>query len=474
VAGTASHPLTDAQAGDVYDAIRASLDIVLTSSTAVKPGDLVTASLVPASPEIDASDLANGVLNVAWAAKDVLFTSKDTIDLPDEGDLEGDTLASNQFGIEDGQPFPPPTPVLGGGSVANPPGTAAQLFGTFALPRLKVRLDIKWIVRDSEGNDLQEDSDFVAPEGLASPAVQLHLPPLFSELRLDTLADPPRGGHVVCLWAQVTLTLPGNPTATFEVGPVPVLVLPLLVPTIVVLCSEPNFDVSHDSAVLVVVPEHSPFSSAEPLFKTLRKIESAVDALRGIGGFASFLLGLGDLLDTIPEEPRIRFIAANEIPRLGDIIIKRRPWWDFLGSDLTFDDRVYSIFVFGLPGVKDASGNEIVPGTRVQFFNDTDFKTQPSSDQGTYTIAVDNVPFVSVRTLNTDSSAKPVTLPPDAVDDASFEPDTSSGNDGLWHTDLSSLRFDTNWLEEVERPLEVPEIVCARPRPAPEVQKPQG
>jgi hypothetical protein len=461
VSGTASHPLTDAQANQVYSAIKAALQIVLTSPSVVEPGQAITAALVPAAPELDASDLANGVLNVGLAAKDVLFSSAGAVNVPDQGDLEGDTLASTLGGVSGGQPFPPAAPVLGGGPVTNPPGTLAQLFGTFALPRLKVRLEVLWKVRDSSGADLKEGSDFVAPQGLASPGVALHVPPLYSELRLDTLADQTKGAKVVCLWAQVTLQLGTTAPITFEVGGVPLLILPLLVPTIVVLASQPNFDVSHDSAALVVVPKHSPFASSEPLFKALRKIESVMDALRGIGGVASFLLGLGPLIDTIPEEPRLRFVAADAINRLGDITIKRKPWWDFLGSDVTFDDRVYSIFVFGLPG------------TTVHFFNDTNFKTTETpdtSDQGMYVVDIGPELFVTIRTLDTSSLDRPVTLPEGHVVD--FEPDESDDNDGRWHTDMSSLKFDELWLREVERPLPVPPLVCKPPRRKPRPPKP--
>jgi hypothetical protein len=457
VSGTATHPLTDTQAKAIYNAIKAALRIVPTSPTLVQPGAPITAALVPAAPELDVSDLANGVLNLAMATKDVLFSSADPVDLPEQGDLDGDTVAANLVDVFGGQPFPPALPVANG-SVAHPPGTIAQLFGTFALPQLKVRLEVAWKLRDSSGSDLQEGEDFLAPQGLASPGVSLLVPPpLTTELRLDTLANRTQGARVVCLWAHVTLqlgphaTLPFGPHAPFEfdVGGIPLVVLPLPIPTVVVLCSEPNFDVSHDAATLIVVPAHSPFSSAEPLFDALKRIESVMDALRDIGGVASFLLGLGPLLGAIPEEPRIRFAASDGVKEFSQITIKRRPWYDFLGSDPSFDDLPRSVLVVG------------VPGTRVEFFIDTFFKT----DQGMFGLEVGPELVVAIRSLaDLDPTVQPDTFPPQHVYEFALPV--------AWNR-LSSLRFDGDWLGNVVMPHPVPELVCTPPlrkRPPPAKQ----
>jgi hypothetical protein len=453
MSGTASAGLADDQADAVLEAIAKTLRIVLTSTQTVQPGQRVTASLVPASPEIDASDLANGVLNLAMTSKDLLFGGTSVLDVPESGDLQGDTLAST-VSVFGNQPFPPPTPVLNGGQTTNPSGALAQIFGTAGLPNLKVQCEIGWIVRDQAGTRLIEGQDFIVEQGLGSPQFWVRLPPAFRELRLDTIEKP--GGEIRCLSAEVTLRLGSRARGPFEVGPVPVIVLPLLIPTIVALFSEPSFGVTHDSAALIVVPKHSPFANLEPLFKTLRKIESAVDALRGIGGVATFLLGLDDLVDAVPEQPRLRFAAEDEIPELGRYVIKRRPWYAFLSDDTTFDDRVYSLLVFG------------IPGTRVEFYNDEFFKRAPATRQGTFTLDLGLECFAAIRTLDTDSRTNaPITFPPSRVDPSNFEPDTSSANDGVWHTDMSSLRFDQMWLriaeQEAQNPLERPPLLCQPP-----------
>jgi hypothetical protein len=466
MSGVAAPQISNAHADRVLNAVLARLQIVLTSAAHVEPGRPLTAAVVPASPEIDASELADGLLNLAWTAKDLLFPDDNAVPLPDVGTLNGDTFEGDDLAADVanvtgvlGQPFPPPLP--GGASLNKTPGMLAQLFGTFAVPRLKVGFRIRWIVRDQEGHELGEGEDFIATQGLTSPAVSLLLPPIFRELRLDSLLNP--GGSVVCLSAEVTLSL-GARTLVSTLGPVPVVLLPLLIPTVVVLFSEPSFGLTHDSSALIIVPKHSPFSSAEPLFKTLKKIESVVSALRSIGGLASFFLGLDELLGTVPEQPRLRFAAADEIRKLGDIKIKRRPWYQFLGEDPNWDDRAFSLIVFGLPG------------TRVEFFNDTSFDL--SDNQGSFEIQLLNQPlavpplldfFVAVRTLDTDDDVEPETLPPHSAAAPrvpGFTPDLHG--DDLWHTDMSSVRFHKDFLgmvaEDIANP-PIPQLVCARPVP---------
>lgn len=551
MSGIVSSPLSDAQAEQILESIRRRFHLVLTSPTQLQPGQPLTAAVIPSLQEIDASDLATGVLNLAgvvkdvlfddtnpvsvptpaevtnpsaldgdnlakaaarvvggqplsrpldgtlnlaWTAKDVVFKNPNVMDVPSGGSLEGDALAA-AANVAGGEPFPPPAPILNGPttpSVSNVlgtlgqlfggigikdaapppatptvPGLLGQLFGTVGLPQLKVQVKVRWVVRDTFGKELKDGEDFIAAQGLSSPTVTMLLQPTFQELRLDTMRNP--GGSIICLSAMVTLSL-GAKTLDFTVSPVPVLLLPLLIPTVVMLFSEPNFGLSHDSAVLIIVPKHSPFASAEPLFKMLKKIEAIISALRGLGGMASFFLGLDELLGTVPDQPRLRFIAADEIPKLGDIIIKRRPWYHVLGEDPSFDDRVSSLIIFGKPG------------TRVQFFNDTNFKTSPATKQGNFDIKLGNVApeldyFVAVRTLDTDDNVKPETFPqkqpnlpnsPDRV--ARFEPDTKGG-DNRWHTDMSSVRFFKDWLDDIagqmKTPLEKPPLICGLIFPPP-------
>ena len=468
MSGVLAPGLSATHAQAVLEAVKSTLRVVLESSTRAEPGETVRASLVPASPLIDVSQLANGFLNLAWAGKDVVFNDANVLGIPSQGAsttdfLDGDDIATTLNNVNNGQQFPPPLAGSGGGSPTNPSGILGQLFGTVAPPQLQVRLEVEWVVRTQGGKRLTEGEDFVAQNGLGVPTISLVLPPIIRELRIDTALQPV--GKVRCLSALVKLSLGNVTIPEFEVGPVPVMVLPLLIPTVVVLFSEPNFGLTHDSVVVVWVPEHSPFASLEPLFKELKKTESVVSSLRRIGGLAGFFLGLNELLGNVPDQPRIRFVAANQIEKLGSIKIKRRPWYHFLGSDPNFDDKVYSLLVFGLPGAL------------VHFFNDTYFKTtNEGSKQGHFTIKVGNEFYVAVKTLNTDDDLPPVTFPSDrvVVDSNGPTPETwepDAGGDGVWHTDMSSVRFEDSWLstvgDEIAKALKPPPLECHRLPPLP-------
>lgn len=458
MSGVPAAALTNQQADEILQAVVSRLRIVLTSPVRTPPATPITASLVPAAPEIDVSDLVNGILNVAGVAKDVVFRNDDPLPIPSSGDLDGDQVITAADSVTGGQPFPiPQGPVLSTANLTqtNVPGLLGQLFGTFGLPSLKVQLQIRWIVRDQAGRELREEKgDLLAQNGLASPSVSLIVPPVIRELRLDTVLVPPTP-QVVCLSAEVTLNLGARSLGPVEVGPVPVVVLPLLIPTVVFLFSEPNFNVVvnedvddldlDDSSVVIVVPEHSPFVSAAPLFKALRTVESVRDSLSGLGGFLGFLLGLD--LDAIEGQPRFRFVATNRISDLEDIKLKPHKIFGFTYRYDNFDDRAFSLLVIGLPG------------TVIRFFNDEDFMRSPDTTQGLFTIRIGAECFVAIRTLDTDDDVAPVTLPPDRVID--FEADQQG--DDRWHTDMTSLEFDDQWLKEVEGepPGTLPKLDCA-------------
>lgn len=301
--------------------------------------------------------------------------------------------------------------------------------------------------------------------GLTSPSVSILIPPLFRELRADTLANP--GGSVVCLSAIVSLAIGTEPPVSVELGPIPVLQLPLLSPTVVALFSEPNFGLTEDASVVLLVPKHSPFSSAAPLFKELQKIEGILDSLRSIASIATFLLGLSEVI-ALSEQPRLRFVSANGVPKLGEIKIKHKPWYNFFGDDPNFDDATNSLLVFG------------VPGTKVTFFNDTFFKHAPQSNQGYYTVELfdlnhltqhpdPNSPlpdfFVAIRSYPTkaevqlDSNLSDHKSPPPTAPAGRILDWSKDGGDDLWYTDMSSVRFHQDFLDAVSAEVKSPKII---------------
>jgi hypothetical protein len=474
MSGIKSNKLEPSQAQQILTEVQNKIQLSLQSPVHLLPGQSLLATILPATPEIDASELVNGILNIAWLEKDVLFKDVKAVTIPvaettsNATDLNGDKIISQLETDPTSvvkQLYPPP--FLGGSPLSQTPGLAAQLAGSITLPKLSVNIQTHWIIRNSAGAELADGKDIVALNGLTGTSVSILLPPVFRELRMDKIANP--GGTVFCLSVEVTLSI-GDISLPFTLGPIPVLQLPLLIPTVVALFSEPNFTVTDNSSVVIWVPKHSVFSSAAPLFKELRKVEAVLDSLRSIAGIAGFLLGLSEITD-LTEHPRLRFVAANEIPNLGEILLKRKPWYDILGDDETFNDKTSSLFVFGLPG------------TTVNFYNNSKF----NKDSGYYQIRLKTsvdlqatpdplspLPdfFVAIRSFYTKTEVEvhpelkdawPETFPLNRINDEYDDPNS----DNVWDNRLSSVKFDLSWFKDVDNEIRSPEIItellCARP-----------
>lgn len=435
MSGFASPSLAQNHAMQILESIAKGLRLVLTSPTRVDPGQPATAAVVPAAPEVDATDLADGALNLAWTATNVLLRDGGPVSIPSNGDMAGDDLlaaaagavVNNQPFVLGGEPFPPPLGTVTTPNIAtatNIPGLLGQVFGAIAPPRIRVRVEVAWIVKDKDGNELAENDDFLAPQGVASPTVSLVFPPLVTEMSFAHLEREPV--ETRCLFARVTLHL-GTVSLVEELGPVTIVVLPLVIPTVVVMFAEENFGLTVRGKAVIVVPKHSPMLAAEPLFKLLRKIETVVSALKNLRGFATMALGLDALLSSVPDQPRIRFVAADRIDYFTSIVLRRGRY--VLGIKLkpkkTFNNRASSVLVFGLPG------------TRVRFYNDKN--QQPGL--GSFTLQVTAAFVAAVRTLHTPRTAPPEALPPASLVHHVLPPE--SGVNKKWHNALSSLRFET-------------------------------
>ena len=243
MSGIKATKLEPAQAQQILLEVKKRLQLSLQSPVHLQPGQPLLASITPGIPQIDVSELVNGIINIAWLEKDVLYKDLKAVAIPpsdsvNADDFNGDKLLAN---LETGplnvikQPFP--LPLLGTASAEQVPGLAAQLAGTITLPKLSVNIKTAWIIKDKDGNKLTNGKDLVSLNGLTSPSVSILLPPVFRELRMDTLANP--GGTTYCLSVKVTLSI-GDENISTTLGPVPFLQLPVLVPTIVALFSEPN------------------------------------------------------------------------------------------------------------------------------------------------------------------------------------------------------------------------------------------
>jgi hypothetical protein len=262
---------------------------------------------------------------------------------------------------------------------------------------------------------------------------------------------------VVCLSAQVTLTLSSHALPALEIPPIPILLLPLLIPTVVAMFSEPNFGVLNPTLTLVVVPEHSPLGSLKPLIDAVNKVQNVVDALAGLAQFAGWILGLNELVGALTNQPRVRFINRDKIDSFDDVSIKPGPFFGVLGDD-NFDDVANSILMIG------------VRGTKAWFYNDDNQTT--GGDQGYYALKILNDSlYVMVRDLaQTDASSDPpVPYPVYSIPSADWHKD--SYGTPTWPSSMSSFQFDPGWLQDMRDDSDniggIPELKCVRARPNP-------
>lgn len=478
MSGIKTANLQPAQVQQILSEVEKRIQLVLQSPSRLLPGQPLLASIIPTIPQIDVSELVNGLINIAWLEKEVLYKDVKAVGIPspdsvDASNLNGDSILTNLETSDPNniikQPFP--LPPLSTTSVTQTPGLASQLAGTITLPRLSVNVKTKWTIYNQAGEEIKDDGkSLIALNGLTGTSVSILLPPVFRELRLDTIANP--GGSIFCIAVTVTLSI-GDLDHSFTLGRIPVLQIPVLIPTIVALFSEPNFTVTDNSSVVILVPQHSVFSSAAPLFKELRKIEAVLDSLSTIASIAGFLLGLREIT-SLTDHPRLRFVAANGIPNLDEILLKRKPWYDLLGDDETFNDKTSSLFVFGLPG------------TRVLFYNRYKFqkndgffeiKLKDTVDLTPDELALSPLPdlFVSIRSFPTPTEremnpalndASPDTFPAGRIVDEDDDPNS----DNVWDNILSSVQFnDDEWLQKVvspdiQNPQIISDLICAQVR----------
>jgi hypothetical protein len=246
----------------------------------------------------------------------------------------------------------------------------------------------------------------------------------------------------------------------FELGGIPLLILPLFLPILVALFTEPSFEVTHDSGVIIMVPEHSGLTSVETLVKQLQKVEDVLDAVRGLAGIATWLVGLDALLSSVPEQPRVRFVVAHQVNGIGfleRIKLGKRPWYDFLGDDPNANDAISSLIVLGLPAT--GASNLIRP--RVECFNAISYQPVP---EGFYVIEVDPpgsplppTGYAMIRYLDTGFGEKPTTFPPGRIVDFHADlSDDDDDDDSTWDNRMSSVRFADSYIDEVNRDIHAP------------------
>lgn len=421
----------------------------------IDPGEFVTLKITPSLSDLRVTQLVlrdvqlNGLIEPTGG--DVTQATTGTITFtpqaPAQIDLQG--LAGTLTQTLAGQlTFPVAIPGQVNLSTQSPQAPASQtLTGTIDLPQdAPVAAGVSWLVLDEWGNELSEEQ-FLAPEGLNASSLSILFVPPIVELRQDDPLPAPRKYRIRC---QVTLSAMGD-TQTFSLPEVPVLVPFIAVPTVLALFPKPNF-MPERGALLVVVPEHSPFREAGELLRLINKLQGIMARLTAIPRFALFVLGLQRLAAAI-QPPRLRFKVADEIDNLNqikladiDVSYVRYHGADIFdvgdaGNDMEAEDEMSSLMLLGLPG------------RRAECYNRREFK--PGQGQMNVTTGADM--FVALSDLK---SPDPV---PPPLDDPLHQGNPGvtiaaepSDPDKAFNNELSSIAF--RWASPV---------IISPPRPLP-------
>jgi hypothetical protein len=284
---------------------------------------------------------------------------------------------------------------------------------------LKLQVQIEWSVSDDQAGTrpLAENVAFIAPAGLTNPDATFIFRPDTFELTTDPLPPPvPR-----YLRARVKLSAGGTETGWRDLPPVPVLIPPLGLPTVLAMFLHADFQPrsgDDEGAVLVVVPGNSPIGSLAQLQPLLDQIDSVAATLSTFADFAAFVAGLSELTGALPPQPHAQFRSTNAIGNLNDITLIQR---GFFENDTEAEDELSSIIFIG------------PSGKQVQCFNDRDL----DSGEGALTLTVGPNFFSLVRNLDgkTPGSEPAGTLHVDVAPPGGwFDPDK-------FNDELSSIRF---------------------------------
>ncbi|HMF56054.1 MAG TPA: hypothetical protein VK619_06820 [Pyrinomonadaceae bacterium] len=383
---------------DALKAIASLFSIVHDGSQQVVPGKPVIFKLTPSSVvDLHATDFVPAGFELTWITRNVLFRDFKTVPAFDASPFVPSSVDALVTGsIPAIVPTVVPTPLLnnvGTQQLQGVPGQLAQLAGNIPIPvEVPVGVSVTWEVLDSDGTTvlMAGTTTFTAPNGTSSPEVSFVFAPqtveMTSQMTIPTVQRFIR--------ATIKLTA-GTVNYTFTLPNIPVDVPAIPIPKVIVFFLHAYFSPSwgdDEGAAFIVVPNNSPLRSLAQLQGVLNTLQSTVSTLTGLAEFASFLLGLNDLIGTLPAQPYVQFRvadASNKLNNFNDVTLIQRSWYE---NDTEAEDELSSLIFIG------------PPGRRVQCFNDRDTKT----DEGAFELTIGPKLHAIIRNLH---SATPASEP---------------------------------------------------------------
>jgi hypothetical protein len=315
------------------------------------------------------------------------------------------------------------------------------------LIKLPVTVQIEWKVKKKVGTttvDATEGTDFVAPRGLKGPVLDL----VFLAFGVQELVLPQPSPLVRFeISAEVTVKTNGLQVPVDPKNPVTTPSIPLDVPALLgiptVLALFKHSDYASDDGgpgwVLLAVPENAVLKSANDLAPVLDTLRDTIKRLQSFqsdalsGNFATFLLGLGTLVDTLNSQPKFQFVVGDH-GRLDQVVFAESGWRIFpprLGGKEKAEQNASSVILIG------------VKGSGAKLWGDRDFRSD-DLDKFSLEISVGVGMWTSIRNFNGVKEVSDMTIVPptsalggdtlvDLKRDASF--------DGELNDKISSIDF---------------------------------
>ncbi|HEX9940442.1 MAG TPA: hypothetical protein VGG03_00385, partial [Thermoanaerobaculia bacterium] len=287
----------------------------------------------------------------------------------------------------------------------------------------QIRIDFSWRFTDPETGAPLGDVAVIGG-ALDASAVTIVLPPLVTEM---TVADFDAALTAVPVTRRlgVQVVVRGRVGTTQDTGdvlippqPLPLEIVPLPLPSVAALFRDQ--DLSGD-AILLMVPQGSPFASAAAFVPVLSALKGVVDRVDTAATLTARVTGtrglksaVDGLLDRLPLTRHLGFQARDSFDDLHDDRFIKRDW----NFDLSMEDRGSSALI-------------ISASRDIHFFQHDDFEGRR--------LALEPVPFgltrfggVVVRRLHV---AVPSSEPPGCA------PITGTPCGGTWGDVISSYRW---------------------------------
>jgi len=370
-----------------------------------QPGQLISTSLVPPLSLLHFTDIVQQDVSLDFIAKDVVFsnTNFNSPTFVEDASIAKILPLFNLTSV-------PPTVDTSG-----TPGLIGKLTGTFpvAVPSdIAPTIAVVWKIQDDANNDLVEGSDFLAPNGLTSPTLDIVFLPAF------TLFDGSASSTVKrTIIASVMLTA-DTVTVNRDVGPVVVTIPAVPFPKVLALTRDTNFG----GPALIMVPGSSAISTVEHVRTLLQPVRNVISALTTVARFAEMLLGI-DTLASILDETNIAFSKADGVSNLNDIDLES----GFL-NDTEAEDELSAFVYLAPPTPRESTENA------VEMFNDRGFRT----DEGKFTVTTGTSFVALCKNLH---SATPSVTPDSATLTVNNPPSGGILGPDTFGDELSSIRF---------------------------------